>query len=156
MEINVGEPSSPLRIAVVLLIGVGTMGYGAYSYVEQTSALDGAEQVEATIVETGVETVEQRRGTAYAPTATFNYTFDGESYTSSNVYPGPLPRESSSKQAARDVLADYERGGTVTAYVPTGSPGDAYLQRQSSDKPLFVIGFGVLFVLGGAVSAFRR
>jgi len=156
MKIDVPGSSSRLGIAVVLLVGVATMGYGAYSYVEQTSALGDAEQVEATIVETGVETVDQRRGTAYAPAATFNYTYGGESYSSSNVYPGPLPRELNSRQAARDVVAEYERGETVTAYVPAERPKKAYLLKESSDKPLLVIGFGVLFLLGGAVSAVRR
>jgi len=156
MEINAPGGSSPLGIAVVVLVGVATMGYGAYSYVEQTSALEDVEQVEATIVETGVETVDQRRGTGYAPAVTFDFTYDGESYTSSNVYPGPLPRELNSRQAARDVVDEYDRGEAVMAYVPTESPEKAYLQRESSDKPLLVIGFGVLFVVGGVLSALRR
>lgn len=156
MEIDVDGPSGPLGIAVVLLIGAATIGYGAYSHVEQSSALDDAEQVEALVVETTVETVEQRRGTAYAPAATFNYTYDGASYTASNVYPGPLPRELDSRQAARDVVDDYERGETVTAYVPADSPQKAFLRHERSDKPLLVMGFGAVVVLGGVYRALRR
>lgn len=156
MEFNFNGPSGTLQIALALLVGLGAMGYGAYSYTAQSSALDSAETVEATIVSTSIETVSQRRGTEYSPQATFNYTYEGETYTSSNVYPGKLAREFGSEEDARAQLEGYEPGDTVTAYVPSDDPGNAFLKHESSNKPFLVIGLGGVIVLGTVVSIFRN
>lgn len=156
MEFEFNGPSTPLQIAVVLLLGLGTMGYGAYSYTAQTSALDSAVTVNATISATSVETVDQRRGVGYAPSVTYNYTYEGETYTSSNVYPGKIPREFDTEDAASAQLEGYEPGDTVTAYVPAESPDDAFLKHEQSNDPFLVVGFGVLFVLAAMYSVIRR
>jgi len=156
MKFDLNGPSGPLQIAVVLLLGLATVGYGVYSYDAQTSALDSAETVNATVVATSVETNDNRRGVDYSPNVTFNYTYAGTAYTTSNVYPGPLPREFDTEDAARAELSDYEPGDTVTAYVPTDAPGTAFLKQERSDKPFLVIGLGLLFVLGGGHSALRE
>jgi hypothetical protein len=155
MEFNFDGPSGPLQVAVMLLLGLGTIGYGAYGYTAQTSALDSAETVDATIVSTSVETHSNRRGTEYSPKATFEYTHEGESYTSSKVFPGKLPREFGSEEDARAKIEGYDPGDTVTAYVPSDAPGSAYLKHEQSDKPLIVAGLGVLVVLGTVVSVLR-
>lgn len=153
MEIN--GPSGPFGIAIAILVGLGTMGYGAYDYTQQTSALETATTVNATIVFTGVETNSQRRGTSYSPQATFNYSYEGTNYTASNVYPGEIPQTFDREEAARAQLEGYDQGTTVTAYVPRDNPNDAFLRRESSNTPFFVIGFGALFVLGTVYSALR-
>ena len=153
MEFN--GPRGTLQIAFALLVGLATMGYGAYSYSEQTTALDSAVAVNATVAATSVEEVPKKRGTDYRPTATFEYSYEGETYTSSNVYPGTLPREFGSRERARAELATYEPGDTVTAYVRPDAPGNAFLKYESSNKPFLVIGFGALFVLGAVYSRFR-
>jgi len=156
MEFNFNGPSGTVQIVVALLLGLGTMGYGAYSYTAQASALESTETVEATLVSTSVETLDQRRGTAYTPQATFEYSYQGASYTASNVYPGPLPREFGSEPEARAQLDGYAAGDTVTAYVPADSPGEAFLKHERSNKPLLVIGFGGVVLLGTLVSIFRN
>jgi hypothetical protein len=156
MEFDLDGPSGPLQIALVVILGLGVIGYGAYSYTSQNADLDSAASVEATVVSTSVETSPQRRGTAYHAQATFNYTYDGETYTSSRVYPGELPREFDSKRAAREALGGYEPGSTVTAYVPAGAPQNAFLKHERSNKPFFVMGFGGLFVLVGVYSALKE
>jgi len=155
VEFNIDGPSGTLQVALVLLVGLGTFGYGGYGYAVQSAAVGSAQTVDATVVTTTVETVEQRRGTGYAPRATFNYTYDGRRYTSANVYPGPLAREFDSEAAARAQLRGYEPGSTVTAYVPPESPGAAFLRDERSDKPLFVMGAGAVLVVG-AVGSFLR
>ena len=155
MEINFDGPSGTIQIAIALLLGLGTMGYGAYSYAVQSSALSSAEPVDATIVSTSVEEHAQRRGTGYSPHATFDYTYHGETYTSSNVYPGKLPREFGSEEDARAKLEGYEPGDTVTAYVPSDAPGNAFLKHESSNKPLLVIGLGGILVIGTIYSMLK-
>ncbi|WP_254522278.1 DUF3592 domain-containing protein [Natrinema caseinilyticum] len=155
MELDFNGPSGAIQIAIALIIGLGTIGYGAYSYSAQSSALDTAETVDATIVSTSIETREERRGTDYTPHVTFNYVYEGETYTASNVYPGKLPREFGSKEDARAELDGYEPGDTVTAYVPPNSPGNAFLKHESSNKPLLVVGFGGIVVMGTIFTVLR-
>lgn len=157
MEFNFDGPSGTLQIALALLVGFGAMGYGAYSYSSQSAALDSTETVDATIVSTSIERINERRGPDdYSPQATFNYTYEGETYTSSHMYPGGVTHEFESKEDARAKLAGYEPGATVTAYVPTDSPGKAFLKHESSNKPLYIIGLGALLALGTVVSIFRN
>jgi len=156
MEVNFDGPSGTFQIVAALLVGLGAMGYGAYSYTAQSSALESTETVDATLVSTSVETVDQRRGTSYIPKATFEYSYQGESYTSSNVYPGPLSQDFGSEADARAQIDGYETGDSITAYVPSDSPGNAFLNHESSNKPLFVIGFGGILAFGTLLSVFRR
>lgn len=142
-----------IRVAVLLIAGLATIGYGAYSYSSQTSALDSAVEVDATISSTSID-ANEKKGDTYTPQATFNYTYEGKEYTSSNVYPGELPREFSKKDA-RSELEEYKPGETVTAYVPPESPGNAFLKYKSSNKPLIVIAFGGLIVLSAGRSALK-
>jgi hypothetical protein len=155
MEINFDGPSGTIQIAIALLIGLGTMGYGAYSYTAQSSALSSAEEVDARIISTSIEEHAGRRGTDYSPQATFNYTYNGKAYSSSKVYPGKLPREFGSREEARAQIAGYDSGDTVWAYVPPDSPGNAFLKHESSNKPFIVIGFGAVVVLGTLYSILR-
>jgi len=153
MEVNVDAPSGILQIALALLVGIATMGYGAYSYTEQRSALDSTVKVDATLTDVSVEK-HGGKGDTYSPKVTYEYAYDGETYTSANVYPGKLPREFGSREKARDQI-DGGPGDTVTAYVPTDEPGDAFLKHKTSNKPLFVVGIGALFVLAAAYSVVR-
>jgi len=155
MKFNVNGPSGGLQVAVVVLIGLGTIGYGAYSYNAQTSALGSAVEVDATVTSTSVEENDKRRGVSYSPKATFTYTYEGEEYTSSNVYPGTLPREFDTEDDARDALDGYGEDEAVTAYAPPESPGSAYLKKEGSNKPFLVMGIGVLFLFAALYSAVR-
>jgi len=154
MEFN--GPSGKLRIVLLFLVGLGTLGYGVYSYDAQTSALDSAVEVNATITSVSVEKDTAGKGIEYVPHATFSYTYEGATYTSSKVYPGKLPKDFGTKDAARSEVGEFEPGEAVTAYVPPNSPGNAFLKSESSNKPLFVMGFGVLFVLGSGYSALKE
>jgi hypothetical protein len=152
MDIN--APSSRLGIAVLLLVGLASMGYGAYSYDAQSAALDSTATVTATVTETSV-VEDGGKSVSYEPRATFEYTYEGETYTSAKVYPGTLGKDFDTEQAARETLAPYEPGETTTAYVPTDDPGNAFLKHERSNKPLLLIGAGAFFALSSAYSAVR-
>ncbi|MFA9516622.1 DUF3592 domain-containing protein [Halopenitus sp. H-Gu1] len=156
MEFNFNGPSGPLQITLALIVGLGAVGYGGYSYSAQSAALDSTETVDATIVSTSIERIDERRGTDdYSPQATFNYTFNGEPYTSSNMYPGDVSHEFGTKEKASAQLEGYETGATVTAYVPTDSPDNAFLKHESSNKPLYILGLGGIVVLSTLASIIR-
>lgn len=75
-------------------MGLAATGYGAYSYTQQASALDSAVEVNVSVTDTGIEEYSGRRDTDYGPVVTFEYAYEGETYTSSNVYPGRSPGSS--------------------------------------------------------------
>jgi len=157
MEFTIDGPSGPLRIALALIVGLTAIGYGGYSYSAQASALEATGTTEVTIESTSIERVDERRGPDdYSPRATFSYTYEGESYTSSNLYPGGVSHEFDTEADARAQLAEYEPGSTATAYVPSDSPGNAFLERERSDKPFYAIGLGSVIVLGTLFTAFRN
>jgi len=145
-------PSGRLGIALTLVIGLASIGFGVYSYSTQASALDSATTVEGTITSTSIET-HSNKGVSYTPQATFTYTYEGETYTASNVYPGTLAHDFDTERAAREELDGYEPGATVTVYVPTDSPAKGYLKPESNNKPFLLVGVGVLFLLGAVRSA---
>jgi hypothetical protein len=153
MEIN--GPSSRLGVAVLLLVGLASIGYGAYSYSTQSAALDSTEEVTVTVTETSVAK-DGGKTVSYEPRATFEYTYGGERHTASNVYPGTLGKDFDTAEAARAELEPYEPGETATAYVPTDDPGNAFLEHERSTKPLLLIGAGVFFALSAVYSGIRN
>lgn len=157
MEFNLNGPSGSLQIALALIVGLSAIGYGGYSYSAQSKALDSKETVDATIVSTSIERIDVRRGgDKYSPQATFEYSYKGETYTSSNIYPGGVSHEFGTEEDARVQLEGYDPGATVTAYVPSDSPGNAFLKQESSNKPLYITGLGAVLVLGTLLSIFRN
>jgi hypothetical protein len=72
------------------------------------------------------------------------------------MYPGDVSHEFGTKEDARAQLEGYEPGATVTAYVPSNSPGNAFLKHESSNKPLYITGLGAILVLGTLVSLIRN
>jgi hypothetical protein len=150
--------SGPLVAVVILLVGLGFVGYGAYTYTSQSAALDSTETVNATVSSTSIEESPggRRGGTDYRPQVSFNYTYEGESYSSSNLYPSGVTQSSGTKDGAESTLEGYEPGANVTAYVPTDSPGSAFLKNQRSTRPLFMMGVGGLVAVLALVSIVRN
>lgn len=149
---KISGPSGRLGVALTLVIGLASIGVGAYSYTTQSAALDSATTVEGTVTSTSIEET-STKGVSYVPKATFEYPYQGETYRSSNVYPGTLSKDFDTERAAEAELDGYESGATVTVYVPPDSPGKGYLKHESNDKPLILIGAGALFVVGAIRSA---
>jgi hypothetical protein len=149
---KISGPSGRLGIALTLVLGLASIGFGAYSYTTQSAALDSATTVEGTITSTSIEE-SSGKGVSYTPRATFDYAYRGDTYTSSNVYPGTLSKDFDTERAARDELEGYEPGATVTVYVPTDSPEAGYLERERTNKPFVLLGVGGLFLVGAIRSA---
>lgn len=136
--------------SVVLLIGVGMVGYGGYDYLQQSEAMREAVETEATITDLGTEEESVRRaGPVYEPTATFEYRFQGDAYTSSNVFPAGSTQNYDSRARAEAAVEEYEVGETVTAYVRPSSPSEAFLKDTRSNVPYEFVGLGALTALVG-------
>ncbi len=149
---EVRGPSSTLGVAVAVVLSLGLIGYGGYSYMSLTDAISSSVSVNATVDSVGVEEVDGRRGSIeFRPEASFTYSFNGTEYTSSNVYPEGLAPSFDTEEEAR---LDLEEGDPVTVYVERDSPGEAFLKHERSNKPLFMIGFGLLMITVTAYTGF--
>ena len=140
---------------MLLLVGTGLAGYGAYDYTQQSEAIEDAVQVEATIVETDVETVTSKGDQSHEPTVSFEYRYDGTAYTGDRIFPSDVNPKYEMRSKARSIVQEYESGETVTAYVDPASPGDAFLEKKRSTYSLKLAGIGVLIVFITLGSRFR-
>jgi len=71
------------------------------------------------------------------------------------MYPGDVAHEFPTKEDAKAQLGGYEPGASVTAYVPTSSPEDAFLKQETSNKPLFIAGLGAVLAFGTVITLLR-
>lgn len=119
--------------------------------------------MQAEVVEIGVSEHEERvdiedggttTRTRYAPQIRFEYEFDGETYTAGNVNPpaggvDAIPRYGS-ESAAREALAEYTKGKTVTAYVDPQTPDEGFLERETNTlRNLGLVAIGGVVVAAG-------
>ena len=156
INIGSGDGDSARGVIVFLVVSVAVAGYGGYDYLQQSEAVRNAAEVDATVVETGVDTESGRRGSVdYRPVATFEYSYDGETYTGNAVFPGSVTPTYDTESAARAVVAEYEAGDTVTAYVDPSAPGDAFLKNKQTDTPVKLVAIGLFGVLLTAVRYVR-
>ena len=156
--LSVSGPDTLRGALVLFLIGVLAIGYGGYDYAQQSGALTESVEVDAELTEKGVETTSggSSSGVDHRPTVRFTYQYDGNSHTSTNVFPANIEPTYDTESRAESVLSGYETGETVTAYVPADDPDDAYLKHEASNTPLVVAALGALFALFGGISAWRR
>lgn len=151
LNINLGQTSERgilLSTAVITLIGLGLIGLGYNTYINQNQALEDPVNVSATVTETGIDQDSSRRGGIdYQPEITFEYTYDGQQYTSTNMYPGGQKANHYDREAkAEDVVETYSQGSEMTVYVPPDTPGEAFIQAKKTNDPLIFMGIGILMI----------
>ena len=144
MELPVGITTLHLsRKGVYLLVlAVAFLGAGGYSYVQQGQAVGDAVTVQATVDNARVERLDAGRGIDYEPEIEYTYEYQGETYTSEQVFPGPTIRTYSDRSKAESVVRSFEPGTTVRAYVRPSAPGDAFLIRERTPWPTQALAIG--------------
>lgn len=125
----------------VLLLGSG--GYLAYSTFTQQTQANTA--VEATVLSSEFDP-EGRYDDDFYVFIEYRYSYEGETYTSDNIYPGASSRVIDDEQRAREIIQQYPAGETVTAYVNGDDPTESYLIE--ADTGGTVLGTAVLLGLG--------
>jgi len=157
MGLPVQPPKPGMAMSVfVLLVGVGMLGVGAYTYVTDTAALDDRVEVSAEVTDTSIESIETSRGrTSYVPVVTFQYQFREQRYTSNRIYPGDAEPQYEDRATAEERLSAYAVGERVTAYVDPDSPGEAYLEDSRSGQATGAILVGVLVSLVAGVGIYQ-
>lgn len=149
------KPGKAMSI-IVLLFGLGIVGIGAYSYVADSASLDNRVQVTAEVTEVGVEPVPASRGrTSYVPTVTYQYRFQGTSYTSDKLYPGSSQPRYEDRTTAQSRVSEYTVGERVTAYVDPEAPEQAFLEDTRSGQATGAFFVGVLVSLVGGIGLYQ-
>lgn len=144
-----GGKKTLLSTAVAVLIGAGLIFLGVDTYMDQNQALENPVNVSATVTDTGIDEDSSRRGGIdYQPEITFEYSYEGQQYTSNNMYPGGQePKQYNVESNAREVVNRYSQGSEITVSVPPENPGEAFIKAKRTKKPLFFAGIGLLFIV---------
>jgi len=144
MDLPVGITTLHLsrKSLYLLLLATALVGVGGYSHVQQAQAVDNAVTVQATVDSAQVERIDGRRSVEYEPEIEYTYRYQGETYTSEQVFPGPTIRTYSEQSKARSVVRSYQPGTTVRAYVQPSAPGDAFLIRERTPWPARAVAIG--------------
>jgi|GEM_PF-804517 len=142
----------PISNIVIILVGVGLLFFGYTGFTGQNQALENPVNVSATVTETGIDEDSSRRGgTDYQPEIKFEYSFEGQEYESSNMYPGgQAPKDYNLESNAKEVVDRYSQGSQITVNVPPENPGEAFIKAKKTSNPLIGIGAGVLFIVLGS------
>jgi hypothetical protein len=149
---NEGGKGALISNVVIILVGIGLVFFGYNGYTSQNQALENPVNTSATVTETRIDRQSSRRGGPdYQPEITFEYSYEGQDYTSSNMYPGGQePKDYNLESNAREVVDEYGQGSGITVNVPPENPGEAFISAKKTNNPLIGMGAGVLFILLGS------
>ena len=133
--------NSTPRLLLALLLGVGAVVGGGYLWVSQNEEIDTYEPVDATVVHSELGSSDDG---SYHAAITYEYTVDGRTYESSNIFPGPGDSTGTDPQGLVD---DHPEGASVTAYYDPANPSTAFLiQERNVIIPVMMVGMGGLTV----------
>lgn len=139
-------------VAALLVVGGFLAVFGVVPTVSHNIAVQENQPTEATVQSTDVAVKTDDDGDrSYRPVVTYQYTVDGETHTTDNVFPGGFTRWDGSRGWAERIAGQYRAGDQVTVYYRPGEPGHAYLRNDGFPDVWWVGLLAVLvFVLGGA------
>lgn len=138
---------------MVLVVGIVAGGIGVMDYQNQRSDIQEAVQVEGTVEDTDVD----RRGTDddYFPQVRYTYSYEGQRYTSTKVYPGSSEKSFNTEEQAEEAISQYSPGETTTVYVNQDDPSSAYLIQQTQTLRHFMaMGAGLFCVVAGVIALY--
>lgn len=134
------------KLAVVLFVALcfGMAGGAYYLAIYQPSQTwQGTEQVDGTVQSTEVVRESGENGPQFVPVVTYEYRYDGQTYTNDeySLVGGPAGE---TRGAAEEVLEGYSAGESVTVHVVGSNPSESYLERGSPGTLLY----GIVAFLG--------
>ena len=142
---------------LVFLICLGFFTTGGYLLWSQQQAVAGSTEIPGTIESASVDERTTQRDvdddgmleeeTEYYADVTYTYTYQGQQYESSNVFPG-AGDPSISQGEANEIVNRHSAGTETTIYVDTDAPANAYLVQEQN------LAFPIGFTLFGGVLAF--
>lgn len=156
-ETNLSPTQSLAIVFIAVIAGFALAGYGFVQYQDQVESVENAVGITATITDTNVRTDSSRRGGVdYQAEIDFEYSYEGQNYSSDFIYPLDNDREFGQESEAEEYLENYSTGDQINAYVNPDNPDQGFLKAQKSDQPLlFMIIGGFLILIGGYNSVKR-
>jgi hypothetical protein len=146
-----GLESTPQRVFLGLVLGIGCIVGGVYLTYDSYEATVNAEATDAVVLDShvsGVSGAERK----FRVHVTYEYTYEGEVYTSDNVYAGAGGNDRFSVRGnAESFIADYPEGETVTAHVNPDDPAEAHLESGIRIKLLGA--YAILILIGIVTTA---
>jgi len=130
-----------------LLIALLLVGGGGYRLYTDNQAVRTYDEVNATVEDSWVDTEvrideDGDRERTYYPSVRYTYTYEGTTYNSTSLRPGP-GRFGTGQGKAQDIVSNHQPGDTVTAYVDPDDPSESFLIKDTA------ILIPVLLLLGG-------
>jgi hypothetical protein len=140
-------PPGALLTAPFVLIGTLVL-YLSVKKLQRSSQRDEFVPVEATVLRSDLRVEEEvdrgSKTTTYFPEVEYDYTVDGDTYTSDSVYPGRVGG-TSNRSDNQSVVDDHPPGAEVEAYYHPEDPSRSFLVDKSSTRAAL---FGILAGLG--------
>lgn len=150
MNLNMDSESIEPTDILLMLVLVGISIFGAYLAI--TAYLDynsDTAKVDGTVVSSEVDrdTGGRRGGVSYYADIKYEYTYDGENYTSENIKPGS-GRSSLGKSKAESLVSNYSEGNSITVYVKANDPSTSWIMDRLPLKTIIVSGLFSVLGLG--------
>ncbi|QGA80603.1 DUF3592 domain-containing protein [Candidatus Nanohalobium constans] len=164
LDVNVGGKNSnslsPNQVllfsSIFMILGLAIAGYGFMQYQGQSENVDKAVNITATVTDTNIRTDSSRRGGVdYQAEISFEYSFEGENYSSDFIHPLDRDKEFNQETEAEKFIENYPAGEKVDASVNPEKPGEAFLIAERSDQPLLFMIIGGFMVMLGAYKTTR-
>lgn len=144
-----GGSSTVAGILVALLIG-GAMVYGGYTLQASQPGPGSTVTTNATVL--GSDYTQRGTGSdrEFSVDVTYEYEFEGQNYTSSNVRAGPSGHTVDKETTAETLVEDqFAEGNVVEAHVDPEDPETAYLlEYRRGDRLEETIGHYILIGIG--------
>lgn len=144
--------NSTLTLFLMTLFCLAFAGGGAFFYLQQEREVSQAQPTNATVISSRTE----HGSDDYLVDITYNYTVDGHTYESDDVYPGTGQKEKDVFKA-EEIVSNYPEGKTVTAYYNPDNPSNSFLIKQKDLlMPLALVGIGGLVGLASGAALVRQ
>jgi hypothetical protein len=128
-------------LIVVLFLSVVLVGIGLLPTLSHHIAVQEHQPTTATVQGTDIQITEDDDGDeSYTPKVTYEYTIDGQTYSSDNVFPGQFGRSSGNRGWAEDIVNDYRQGDQVEIQHSPRKLGKAYLRNDDGMPDVWWIG----------------
>lgn len=158
-----GSVVGPLFVFLICLAFAGGGGYLLWS---QERAIGGSEQVTGTVESSSVEEETTTRDvdddgvpeeeTTYYAQVRYTYTYQGQRYESSNVFPG-AGDPSVGRGEAQEIVDEHAAGSEAAVHVDPDDPSSAYLVRERNlTLPVGFMLFGGVLALLSGFTAYSR
>lgn len=150
-----------VKSSIILIIGIALVAGGWTFHQDAQQTNENAVEIEGTVLSSAITEVEVKDNDGggshieYAPDIEYQYTYEGETYTSTSICPGSAEgceaSNAKGQAAVEEFLAQYPEGQPTTVYVLPEDPTTSFLVKTDSGSIAYFImmGIGAIALLAG-------